>query len=110
MIFLNEVVSNKKYYRYTVGGVGIMADRFDDRLPIKAWKTVNWIPKPPADLNYGKHHRSYFTHKGMLKFKKKGLNEFKKGLPGIEKHSYSESEVDKIVYKDQYQIITLGTE
>lgn len=106
MRYLNE---NSVYYRFTYKNIGIY-EAWKIKVGFDKWKNIlnsgvlSWLPKPNF---YGKNNKSYFTKKGYKLFIRtvypliiKDLN--RRDIK-LEKIRISD---DKIVYRDDYQIIT----
>ena len=88
---------------------GIMSDYYyplkgSTKIPIEVFNKLSWLPKPPKW--YNKNHISYFTELGNSKFLKTNYKEFKKYIPDIKVVKVNIKDINKILYKDKYQIVT----
>lgn len=97
------------FYRVTYDEKGIY-EALKNEITIEEWKKLiasdkfNWLPKPTI---YNDNNRSYFTKMGYEKFKEETLPIIGNYL-SRDKIKIEESDnVKKIIYSDQYQIISI---
>lgn len=97
-----------KYYRVTYDGKGIY-NELKNNVGIDTWKKLlslselTWLPKPPS---YAENNKSYFTEKGYKKFTENVLPIIKEYLSVDKITITSYSEVENIIYEDEYQVVT----
>ena len=98
----------EKYYRVTFDSKGIY-NELKNAVGF-GWKNlkndpgISWLPVP--DVKYGKH-TSYFTEKGYSEFQRRVLPLIGKYLdPNKIEIKEFDNPKGKIVYKDQYQVVT----
>lgn len=98
----------KELYRVTYNNKGIYNELKkvvgkDIWLNLLTLKEINWLPKPPS---YCAENRSYFTPKGFGRFKRETLPLISKYLNKEYIKIETFTEVDNIIYSDDYQVIT----
>lgn len=95
----------QKLYRYTSNGEGIWSagkrllptDLIDE-----AFEQRKWMPRP--ELPNG-NYRFLLTEKGKEQYKKTLLKVHKKYLPNIKCEEINHSDIDAIVYEDEWQVV-----
>lgn len=100
--------NTESYYRVTYNGVGIY-EAFRQLVPQNVWfrflksEHATWLPKPPE---YTNGYKSYFTQLGYAKFKQMTLPFMKRYLNGSKINVKKCDISERIVYRDQYQVVT----
>lgn len=92
-------------YRYTSAGEGVFSigkRLIPNNLLAEVIEAKKWIPKP--NLPEGKYC-FYLTEKGCERYEKTLLNSHKKYLKDIHKETKKISELKKIVYRDEWQVV-----
>ena len=100
----------ERFYRVSYNGIGIY-QALKEAVDIRTWKMYlnsdifTWLPSPK---NYPPNSKSYFTEDGLDMFKHTLF-------PILEKHlvvskivikRYYINDIDDIIYRDKYQVIT----
>lgn len=100
----------ERFYRVSYNGIGIY-QALKEAVDMRTWKMYlnsdifTWLPSPK---NYPPDSRSYFTEDGYEMF-------MYKVFPILEKHlvvskivikRYYINDIDDIIYRDKYQVIT----
>lgn len=98
----------EKIYRFTTNSEGVFSAGkrlLPEELVDEVEVNRKWLSKPRLDKSKNQKYRFYLTEKGKEKYKKTLFISHKKYLPNIKLDIINKTELGKIAYEDEYQVV-----